>query len=70
MRRGNPSNMRYSRIGQCRARGKDKCDSTERCDKRPAHSMGHGTHHSKGYGAAFLQTPSRAFRAREDILNF
>jgi hypothetical protein len=70
MRRRKASNMCYSSIGKCRARGKDERDSTERSDKRPTHSMGHGTHHSKGYGAAFLQTPSRAFRAREDILNF
>jgi hypothetical protein len=70
MRRSNPRNMRYSRIGKGLARGKDERDSSERCDKPPTRFMGHGTHHSKGYGAAFLQTPSRAFRAREDILNF
>ena len=35
---------RYSRIGKCLARGKDKRYYTERRDKRPNHSIGHGTH--------------------------
>jgi hypothetical protein len=69
-RRSRPSSTRYSRIGQCLARGKDKRDATERRDKRPTHSTGHGTHQLAGYGAAFLRTLGRAFRARKGIINY
>jgi hypothetical protein len=44
-----PSTTRDSRIGKCLARGKDKRYYTERRDKRPIHSIGHGTHQFVGY---------------------
>jgi hypothetical protein len=67
-RRSNSRTARYSRIGKCLARAKDKRDRTERGDKR--RSIGHGTHPLIGYWAAFPKTLSRAFRARKGILNF
>jgi hypothetical protein len=52
-RRSNPrTTARRSRIGKCLARAKDKRDCTERRDQR--RFIGHGTHPSAGYWAAFL----------------
>jgi hypothetical protein len=68
-RRSHPPATRYS-FRKRLARGKDKRQCAERCDKRPMYSVGHGTHLFAGYGAAILRRLGRAFRARKRILNY
>jgi hypothetical protein len=73
-RTGKPSTMRWSRRhsrpGECLVRGKDKRYCAERRDKRPIHSIRHGTHQFAGYGAAFQGTVGPASGARKYIINY
>jgi len=70
MRRSKPSTRRCSRPGECLVRGKHKRYYAERRDKRPIHSIRHGTYQFVGYWAALQRTLSRASRARKCIINY
>ena len=70
MRRSKPSTMRGTRPGECLVRGKHKRYYAERRDKRPIHSIRHGTYQFGGYRAVLEGTLGRALRARKCILNY
>ena len=70
MRRSKRAMNRGSGPRECLVRGQHQRGCAKRRDKRPIHSIRHGTYPFVGCRAALQRTLSRAFRARKRMINY